>query len=65
MNQPSNTRYQLPVSRYMSIVRHGKILFRFDYLRGVVEIQTRGEWETIDLAAEVERHEKEASRVTA
>lgn len=47
--------YAPPASRYISIVKNGKLLFRFDPSRGIIEINARGETTTVDLAAEVER----------
>lgn len=56
MNQPKPKSYVTPVTNYMPVIRNGRILFRFDPIRGVIEIQTRGEMETVDLAAEVAQH---------
>ena len=46
--------YQVPQSKYISVVRSGKLLFRFDKDRGLIEMQVRGEKFTIDLSAIVE-----------
>lgn len=57
MNQ-QNSNYKPPIARWVNVVRHGRLLCRFDHIRGVLEIQNRGEMEVIDLASEVERHEQ-------
>lgn len=58
--QPTvNKRYAPPTPQWIPIVRGGRKLFRFDYKRGIVEINQHGEWHTIDLASEIERHEKQ------
>lgn len=62
MIQPQPNRYQPPRTQWVNVVRNGHILFRFDKVRGVVEIKNRGEMLTVDLAAEVERHEQTQER---
>lgn len=50
--------YAPPTPKWIPVVRNGRVLFRFDMVRGVVEINHHGDWQTIDLAAEIERHEQ-------
>lgn len=58
--QPTvNKRYTPPVPQWIPIVRNGRALFRFDPKRGIIEFNQRGEWHNIDLASEIERHEKQ------
>lgn len=63
MDRQNNNRYKPPIAQWVNIVRNGHILFRFDKIRGIVEIKNRGEWITIDLVAEAERLEQQTREV--
>jgi len=45
------TKYQTPIAKYISVVfSNGKLAFKFDPDRGLIEIQERGQREVFDLA---------------
>jgi hypothetical protein len=50
MSQSGNHRYKAPTSKFVPIVIGGKLAFRFDPVRGLIEWQHRGEKHVIDLA---------------
>ncbi len=51
----SNGVYRPPKSRYIPIRANGRVAFRFDPERGIVELKTQGDYLYIDLALEVEK----------
>ena len=44
------TAYKSPQSNYRNVVFRGKLLFRFDPVRGLIELQERGEKILVDLS---------------
>lgn len=48
VSKPST--YQAPKSQFVPVARGGKLVFRFDPVRGLIEWQHRGEKYIIDLA---------------
>lgn len=48
--QTAATAYRAPKSRFVPIVIHGKLVFKFDATRGLIEWQDRGNKHIIDLA---------------
>jgi hypothetical protein len=55
----STQPYHPPRPRWIPVARRGKLLFKFDPLRGLIEIQERGQVDIIDLAEVVAAIEQE------
>lgn len=43
-------KYQAPKAQFVPVVIRNKLLFKYDPVRGLIEIQERGEKHLIDLA---------------
>lgn len=67
MIQQATKRYQPPAPRWVPVVRNGRLLFRLDPVRGLIELKYYKTDEVIivDLAAEVEKHEQQATKEAA
>jgi hypothetical protein len=48
---------------WIDVARDGRLLFRYDPERELIQIQRRGEKETVDLREEKERHELERGKI--
>ena len=50
MTQNENHRYKTPKAQFVPVVVGGRLIFKFDPTRGLIEYQSRGEKHIIDLA---------------
>lgn len=57
--------YKAPKSQFVPIVINGKLVFRFDPQRGLIEYQSRGEKHIIDLAEYTPSHAEESAIASA